>query len=1061
MMLDDNDEKINKLINRSKNREDLLENIVQNSRPIINFQNEKNFLVLAREWNSWYPSTLKVMGGCYFFNINGEIIVIDPGFNTLDIIRNNNLDIRLIRHIFVTHFHPDHFESLTTLLTRLTSKKNKLTLYLNTTTFNQFKIYSRGFTEFLELKPGMVINLNFESKNYEFNVKVEIGKAFHKEIGGAMDSVGLKICLSDSSNLNINIGFTGDTDGLSKYINYYKEFYKDCRILILHLGALHKSPNGYKHLYKEGIEELLKKFNEHDRKEKFIFIGEFGFELATEDEYKRVFKEIIPSNIKYNTLIKIMNNALNSLNQILEEEKNGKKVISIKEKNGYFNFLLEVLASVFKNCLGKINSFRPNLEILLPLLINSSISIRNNNGLYGKSSVKSIKTSLEDFSKVYSDNDFIRIWNLFLKTAIFNAEEIDKCQENLEKLMNSWNLTKLMTNFKNFLTSIFNFFKPKLKQAIINQIIREIRFYPYDKQNSINNILKLIQLDVNSENEQFEQNIIHFTGVSDDLVKILELEKLKAFAFIFFMYFFLILNNNSTFIKKEKELDGRYIICNEFSHKYGYNILPVHPSYKICFNGIDVEIEGYAEKCNHLNKILIGDYNRNWNIITRKNLVKKEFYNVRETISKINRYLVDNKSIEKILIKLKKSLKEEKKEFINIIPDNKCEVCAKIEESIKEPREVLDYPEELKRQEEIYRAEMIENRNKFINNKIERAEDLSIVFDVFKNEDDKLESNIDLEMALKKIKYFLEKEYFDFDEAMLIHPNFLKVKNINDFIKSILESKNKTFLVNLIEYILSKPSYYQDLPSKKFDKSYYKLFDNDEITEIVCKKVNELSIEIVLLLIEYYSKKIVNEKEILKTKFFKFFKTEFIKNLFPLIEAPNDHITSYILLDKNDNLLNILTIFGHPFTNYSLHLKNNLRRLIAERKIIYDEDYHLLNVSTGITKIYLKLKNKINKIDNTIKINPVKGYISFQLKNVFILILEISKNNIKIKLYKHKEKFNDPQKKLEEIVYNHFMFKRNHCQFIINSLDEIPYSLDLINQAYIFTKERISKNKLF
>ncbi|GAH67759.1 unnamed protein product, partial [marine sediment metagenome] len=72
-MKGEENEDLEKLISRSKYREQLLEDIVKKSEPIMNFKNKENFLVLAREWNSWYPSTLKVKGGCYFFNINQEI----------------------------------------------------------------------------------------------------------------------------------------------------------------------------------------------------------------------------------------------------------------------------------------------------------------------------------------------------------------------------------------------------------------------------------------------------------------------------------------------------------------------------------------------------------------------------------------------------------------------------------------------------------------------------------------------------------------------------------------------------------------------------------------------------------------------------------------------------------------------------------------------------------------------------------------------------------------------------------------------------------------------------
>ena len=153
-------EEKDKIEERYKLREDLIERIIKNSEIIQNFPVHENFLVLSRQWNSWYPSSLDVEGGCYFFNINDEIIIIDPGFNTLDEIKKSQLDIRLIRHVFITHFHRDHFESLIKILTRITSKNNPITVYMNPTAFDQFKIYSKAYKDFIELKTTIVISLS-------------------------------------------------------------------------------------------------------------------------------------------------------------------------------------------------------------------------------------------------------------------------------------------------------------------------------------------------------------------------------------------------------------------------------------------------------------------------------------------------------------------------------------------------------------------------------------------------------------------------------------------------------------------------------------------------------------------------------------------------------------------------------------------------------------------------------------------------------------------------------------------------------------------------------------
>ena len=68
-------------------------------------------------------------------------------------------------------------------------------------------------------------------------------------MGGSTDAIGIKITLESviQSGRKFRIGFMSDTDGLAAYMESYKQSYLDCDIIIPHLGAIQKEPNGYKH----------------------------------------------------------------------------------------------------------------------------------------------------------------------------------------------------------------------------------------------------------------------------------------------------------------------------------------------------------------------------------------------------------------------------------------------------------------------------------------------------------------------------------------------------------------------------------------------------------------------------------------------------------------------------------------------------------------------------------------------------------------------------------------------------------------------------------------------
>ncbi|KKN05374.1 hypothetical protein LCGC14_1088050 [marine sediment metagenome] len=409
---------LKKLKIQSLNRESLLEKILESSYPIVPFPKKQNFLILAREWNSWYPSSFQVSGGCYLFNLNREIIIIDPGFNTFDILIRNNFDIRLIRHIFITHFHPDHFESLTGLLTRLTSKDNKLKVYLNSTSFNQFQIYSKNFTEFIELKPKMLLKIVSDSGYHDFDVNLKVTKAYHKEIGGSMNSIGLKFNLKNKDN-NYNIGFMSDTDGLIDYIEEYYNEYKDCKIIIPHLGAIHKEPIGNKHLYYAGVKSFLEKLKE---KNYIIFLGEFGLELGSNEDFLKGISHFISDNLSYDILMK---NIYTLLFPTKKDQFGGDKQL-----------ILDLFTRKFESFIKKINKsyLVKSLELLLPFLFITKENRNLNEDDFQAHVLKMIKKAIDKIIIKFEEDYFRNVFWTFLKKFLFQADLNNDYEKLLDEL---------------------------------------------------------------------------------------------------------------------------------------------------------------------------------------------------------------------------------------------------------------------------------------------------------------------------------------------------------------------------------------------------------------------------------------------------------------------------------------------------------------------------------------------------------------------------------------------------------------------------------------------------
>jgi len=82
-----------------------------------------SFLLVGREWNSFTPAVPGLnepsRGGGYFIRHNKTGIVVDPGFDFLEIFAKSGGTLRDIDHIVITHAHNDHTAEFETLLTLL------------------------------------------------------------------------------------------------------------------------------------------------------------------------------------------------------------------------------------------------------------------------------------------------------------------------------------------------------------------------------------------------------------------------------------------------------------------------------------------------------------------------------------------------------------------------------------------------------------------------------------------------------------------------------------------------------------------------------------------------------------------------------------------------------------------------------------------------------------------------------------------------------------------------------------------------------------------------------
>ena len=197
-------------------------------RSVSNFSDEKSFLLLLREWNSYTPIIPDAhevdRGGGYFIFHYGYGVVIDPGYNFVENFWRAGGRIHDIDTIVITHAHDDHtadFEAILTLLhqynKRLSNTDNKkVNLILSIGA-------QRKLSGFFDLRGkgniGRVIVLNpcydehIQQINISEIINLTVLPAYHDDIITSNGSVGLLFQLKSKTETVYNryIVFTGDT----------------------------------------------------------------------------------------------------------------------------------------------------------------------------------------------------------------------------------------------------------------------------------------------------------------------------------------------------------------------------------------------------------------------------------------------------------------------------------------------------------------------------------------------------------------------------------------------------------------------------------------------------------------------------------------------------------------------------------------------------------------------------------------------------------------------------------------------------------------------------------
>lgn len=258
-----------------------------------------NKWVVLRRWQSTNPKfprpgQRRLRGGGYFLLWQGKGIVVDPGYDFIQNFYDEGFSLEDIDAVLVTHSHPDHDDDLSTLTTLIRewneyhestglyetkTEAKALDLFLNGSTNLKFSAWLQSsqvrIGRVIPLpstwwdqesqqpcigkirgKPVTMILRNFQKPIDGYSLDMEIVPAWHDDVIGKTEAVGIKIHLYDPKKQEAGpgysfekvgiLGYTGDTGAFGHDLADLKrggdrrieDLYADCDILVAHLGDI-------------------------------------------------------------------------------------------------------------------------------------------------------------------------------------------------------------------------------------------------------------------------------------------------------------------------------------------------------------------------------------------------------------------------------------------------------------------------------------------------------------------------------------------------------------------------------------------------------------------------------------------------------------------------------------------------------------------------------------------------------------------------------------------------------------------------------------------------------
>lgn len=306
--------KLHSIDDKTKKNEDQLikyfYSAINNTLPL---EINEHFFVVARRWNSWYPSFFNVAGGCYAIlcpvcqaTNRNRVIVIDPGFRFLEILAKLGISVTDIETCIVSHNHPDHIGGAFEYIVSRHVAEKQSTFICNPSAHSLFKDYIQKGININVINSNQELITCRKHPNTNCCLALESFDTEHQELGPQSDSKGIILNFKAYTNPR-KIVILGDTSYDSQNHQHFIDKITDheTKVAILHIGSAQMKERIGGHLYLEGLLAILnhigKKLLEVHRRNDdklIVLISEWGLEHASQEQLREINTVIKGANTK-------------------------------------------------------------------------------------------------------------------------------------------------------------------------------------------------------------------------------------------------------------------------------------------------------------------------------------------------------------------------------------------------------------------------------------------------------------------------------------------------------------------------------------------------------------------------------------------------------------------------------------------------------------------------------------------------------------------------------------------------------------------------------------------